>query len=576
MPNTVKRLNYYDHQFLRAPDFTDEQNYHLTMRRLHNSLLHTWGIAQGLKVTVAGGGTGTAVTVSAGVAIDSTGREMVLPTDTNLELGGEAAGTTLYITIAYGEQQSDPTTEAGGPGNTRWTEQPNLTFSINAPADKSMTLILGKVPRTASGLGTVDESDRKLVGVVLPNDLTVDSVTLKQDGVAQSNWPALSCSGANQLAVANASLNLDAQREIVFADNGQIRSLDQNHKIVFNRAQNLLDLYEFGDIRFLTGSPASEKMRVQASGNVGLGTNVPLTQLHIRKDNLGGLGPTLTLMNGSGGAGAGGSLDFDGYNAAANPPTARIQSLDDGAFSSHLSFSSKQPGAATNQLVERMRIGSDGSVGVGTVASRAKLQVSGMVGNSVGLFGDMGISLVAAWPNVGFNSYFNAGWKSISPGFAGLISLDQSSGAMAFYLAPAKLAAADAPFAPTPWLSIQPNGKMNNPMWAVNQLLNQVQGPLPINVSFNSGGGTLVIMFDGSGWSTSGGNIGLFIQLDGGTIGTTRTFTNEPNSHKTFTTNILVQGNVAGGAHTLTLGVLANTLTDVNDWFNLTVLELPF
>src|SRR2546427_1685266 len=114
MPDTVKRLNYYDHQFLRAPDFTDEQNYHLSMRRLHNSSLHTWGIVQGLQVTLATGGTGTAVTVNAGVAMDSTGREMVLPTDSNLELGAETAGTTLYITIAYHEEPSDPTTEPGG------------------------------------------------------------------------------------------------------------------------------------------------------------------------------------------------------------------------------------------------------------------------------------------------------------------------------------------------------------------------------------------------------------------------------------------------------------------------------
>src|SRR5262249_36021880 len=113
MANIVKRLNYYDHQFLRVPDFTDEQSYHLNMRRLHNSALHTWGIVQGLQVTLASGGTGTAVTINAGVALDSSGREIVLPADTNRELGGEAAGTTLFITIAYGEQPTDPTTEAG-------------------------------------------------------------------------------------------------------------------------------------------------------------------------------------------------------------------------------------------------------------------------------------------------------------------------------------------------------------------------------------------------------------------------------------------------------------------------------
>ena len=42
---TVKRLHYFDHQFLRADDFADEQSYHLTLRRLHNQLLHSWGIA---------------------------------------------------------------------------------------------------------------------------------------------------------------------------------------------------------------------------------------------------------------------------------------------------------------------------------------------------------------------------------------------------------------------------------------------------------------------------------------------------------------------------------------------------
>jgi len=279
MPNTVKRLNYYDHQFLRAPDFTDEQSYHLNLRRLHNSLLHTWGIAQGLQVTLAGGG-GTAVTVGAGVAIDSLGREIVLSSDVNLDLGvGPEA--TFNITIAYDEQQTDATTEAGGPGQTRVTEQPNLSFSQTAPAVPSMTLILAKVLRTAAGLGAIDLSDRRAAGVVVSPDLAVNSLTLKKDGVLQTLWPKLSCSGANQAALANGSLSLDAQREIFFVDGGQIRSLDQNHKIVFNRSQNLLELYEFGDIRFLTGPSATEKMRVMASGNVGIGTPNPDRNLSV-------------------------------------------------------------------------------------------------------------------------------------------------------------------------------------------------------------------------------------------------------------------------------------------------------
>ena len=43
----IKRLNYFDAQFLGETDFTDEQTYHLEMRRRHNRLLHSWGVADG-------------------------------------------------------------------------------------------------------------------------------------------------------------------------------------------------------------------------------------------------------------------------------------------------------------------------------------------------------------------------------------------------------------------------------------------------------------------------------------------------------------------------------------------------
>ena len=46
----VKRLNYYNSQFLKENDFNDEQLYHNQMRRFHNRALHTWGIVEGLEV----------------------------------------------------------------------------------------------------------------------------------------------------------------------------------------------------------------------------------------------------------------------------------------------------------------------------------------------------------------------------------------------------------------------------------------------------------------------------------------------------------------------------------------------
>src|SRR5438309_1834447 len=70
----IKRLNYFNGQFLREEDFTEEQTYHLDMRRRHNLRLHTPGIVFGLAVTP---GTGK-VTVQPGMAIDVQGREIIL------------------------------------------------------------------------------------------------------------------------------------------------------------------------------------------------------------------------------------------------------------------------------------------------------------------------------------------------------------------------------------------------------------------------------------------------------------------------------------------------------------------
>jgi len=501
MPNTVKRLNYFDHQFLRAPDFSDEQNYHLSMRRLHNSSMHTWGIVQGLQVTLTSGGTGTAVTVSSGVALDSGGRELVLASDTNLELGGIAAGTTLYITIAYDEQESDRTPEAGVPGNTRITELPKLSFSKDVPLDPSTTLILAKVPRTSTGLGAVDGSDRKQAGVVLGSDLTINTLTLKKDGVAQPNWPVLSCSAANQAAFANAGLTI--------------------------------------------------------SGSVGIGTATPGFKLDVSD--------RIRVRQGS--APSAGVWLFQSQPAA------------DRAFVGMASDNAVGFFGATGGSWGLAMDTTSGNVGVGTTSpSKAKLQVDGMVGNTVAMFGSggQGMSLVASWPNVGFNCYFNGSWKAISPGWAGNIDVNQSDGTMNFYVNAARAGAADAALTPQPRLTIRPDGKLSSSMWRATQVMNQVQGALPKSVGFSSGGGTLVIIYSGTGWRQGAGNVGMNLLLDNVVVSTTRSWTNESQSHKAFTTNIHVQANVAAGNHTIALTVIPETVTDVNDWFNVTVLEMPF
>src|SRR5215204_115787 len=178
MADQIKRLNYFKHQFLRASDFIDVQKYHLDMRRRHNRLLHTWGIAgSGLKVTFAQGA--TAVSVSPGMAVDSQGREIVLTEDMTVELGGLAAGAAAFITISYGEKQTDATNETGAEGNTRWTEAPQLQAAPATPGDPGTNILLAKVTRNGLLVNGVDEAGRRAAGVEA-GDLTVRTLTLSR------------------------------------------------------------------------------------------------------------------------------------------------------------------------------------------------------------------------------------------------------------------------------------------------------------------------------------------------------------------------------------------------------------
>ena len=196
MTEPIKRLNYFDYQFLRQKDFLDEQQYHIRMRQLHNSRLHTWGIiAGGLLLSFDAGA--SQVKISEGMALDGQGQEIV-------QVGGTATGNlsgfsgkTVFITIAYGTpKEADLTTETqdGQAKNTRWLEIPEVGASPDRPADESKMLILGQATIDANGVVTgVDmgaATGRRTAGVVA-GDLVARSLALSAVGVADSQSPVL-------------------------------------------------------------------------------------------------------------------------------------------------------------------------------------------------------------------------------------------------------------------------------------------------------------------------------------------------------------------------------------------------
>src|SRR5262245_2977803 len=84
----VERNHYFTGKYMAARDFTIEQEYFLSHHRLHNRVLHGWGIVCGLAVMHHPDPECRKrwVVAKAGIAVDCCGRELILPKDTAIEL----------------------------------------------------------------------------------------------------------------------------------------------------------------------------------------------------------------------------------------------------------------------------------------------------------------------------------------------------------------------------------------------------------------------------------------------------------------------------------------------------------
>lgn len=144
-------------------------------------------------------------------------------------------------------------------------------------------------------------------------------------------------------------VRLAKNKEIYFVDNGQIRSADNNHRILFRReTYNILELREHGHIVFSSGATTGQdtnKVIIQDTGNVGIGTTTPAKTLHVN----GGLRVENEVS-------VGGGYDFE---------------VD-------------APGVYGG----RFKVKQNGNVGIGTNdPTKGKLQIEGYVGTWVSGFG---------------------------------------------------------------------------------------------------------------------------------------------------------------------------------------------
>lgn len=129
--HVFRRNNYFDGKLLTASDFKTEQKYFINKQRLMNRLIHGVGIICGLEVLRKGPRAmdlqENQIRITEGVAIDSCGREVILPKFVDIDLSkylknGDKTNP-LYIWLKYdfcGEQKV--------PGALNFTDVQEICF----------------------------------------------------------------------------------------------------------------------------------------------------------------------------------------------------------------------------------------------------------------------------------------------------------------------------------------------------------------------------------------------------------------------------------------------------------------
>lgn len=122
----LERPAFFDGQRLTAADLGGASGYSALLRRLHNRALHGWGVVLGLAVTGARGA--RSVQVSPGLALDCTGRELLLPAATEVAVPPVAAAGDWFLVVS-GADDADLAAEeragvCGAEGAVRLLDEP--------------------------------------------------------------------------------------------------------------------------------------------------------------------------------------------------------------------------------------------------------------------------------------------------------------------------------------------------------------------------------------------------------------------------------------------------------------------
>ncbi len=124
----LTRNRYFAGHLLSAEDLENEQSYFIEKHRQHNRFLHGMGVVCGLEVKTAPERSGS-VAVSPGLAIDGTGREVLVPKSQIISLDGYSGD--VYLAVRYKEALAESTPTPGQAQGIAYSKvRESFTFGV--------------------------------------------------------------------------------------------------------------------------------------------------------------------------------------------------------------------------------------------------------------------------------------------------------------------------------------------------------------------------------------------------------------------------------------------------------------
>jgi hypothetical protein len=271
--------------FLQEEDFIAEQNYHVAQQKEQNKLLLTPGIVDpntGLAVTVSDK---TKVTVSAGVAIDAAGNQLIVfDGDDNRKDIATTFTTEQDVFLTLSSQELITDAPPGGTGTRIFAKPKFEVIPTTLPPSEDVKIRLAQLKIGPTGIvGTPDFSVRKAAGVRVAGGLA----GLKVGGTeVRSPGGTIELVQGSGSAIALTPNN--TTKQITISENHS--SLKTNPHTVTAAQVGALPLAGGGNV---TGN-------VQVTGNINVrGTN---TKLDVQTTSLGVTGTpgAAFIWNGSG------------------------------------------------------------------------------------------------------------------------------------------------------------------------------------------------------------------------------------------------------------------------------------